>query len=85
MYVTSVCAPTADQGPLVVRPDSGDPPTVVVKVLEILGSKFGTITNSKGYRLLPPHLRVIQVLFRMGQWVILFLSSIGVANQKVVA
>ena len=64
LCVTSVCVspPTAGQGPLVVRPDSGDPPTVVVKVLEILGSKFGTITNSKGYKLLPPHLRVIQVL-----------------------
>ena len=24
-------------GPLVVRPDSGDPPTVVCKVLDILG------------------------------------------------
>ncbi len=41
-------------GPLVVRPDSGDPPTVVVKVLDILGSKFGTTINSKGYKLLPP-------------------------------
>jgi nicotinamide phosphoribosyltransferase len=47
-------------GPLVVRPDSGDPATTVVKVLEILGSKFGTTTNSKGYKLLPPYLRVIQ-------------------------
>ena len=25
------------------------------------GSKFGTTTNSKGYKLLPPYLRVIQV------------------------
>ena len=24
------------------------------------GSKFGTTTNSKGYKLLPPYLRVIQ-------------------------
>lgn len=64
--------PTAGQGPLVVRPDSGDPPTVVVKVLEILGSKFGTITNSKGYKVLPSHLRVIQVLLhsRIGNLVI---------------
>ncbi len=48
-------------GPLVVRPDSGDPPTVVVKVLNILGSKFGTTINSKGYKMLPPCVRVIQV------------------------
>nr|QHX41457.1 nicotinamide phosphoribosyltransferase-like protein [Halisarca dujardinii] len=47
-------------GPLVVRPDSGDPPTVVCKVLDILGSKFGTSVNDKGYKVLPPYLRVIQ-------------------------
>ncbi len=48
-------------GTLVVRPDSGDPATVVVKVLEILGSKFGFTINSKGYKLLPPYIRIIQV------------------------
>ena len=51
-------------GPLVVRPDSGDPPTVVVKVLDILGSKFGTTVNTKGYKVLPPYIRVIQVYIR---------------------
>ncbi len=48
-------------GPLVVRPDSGDPATVVVKVLEALGGKFGSTLNSKGYKVLPDYLRVIQV------------------------
>ncbi|CAL4067443.1 unnamed protein product [Meganyctiphanes norvegica] len=47
-------------GTLVVRPDSGDPPTVVVKCLEILGAAFGTSTNSKGYKVLPPYIRLIQ-------------------------
>lgn len=47
-------------GVLVVRPDSGDPPTVVVKVLQILGEKFGFETNSKGYNVLNPKVRVIQ-------------------------
>ncbi len=50
----------ARDGVLVVRPDSGDPPTVVVKVLEILGEKFGTEKNVKGFRLLNPKVRVIQ-------------------------
>ncbi|CAL1534573.1 unnamed protein product [Lymnaea stagnalis] len=49
-----------DKGALVIRPDSGDPPEIVVKVLEILGEKFGTTLNSKGYKMLPPYLRVIQ-------------------------
>jgi len=47
-------------GTLVVRPDSGDPVTVLTKVFEILGEKFGYETNSKGYRVLPPSIRVIQ-------------------------
>lgn len=47
-------------GTLVVRPDSGDPPTVVVEVLELLGEQFGTQTNDRGYKVLPPQIRVIQ-------------------------
>lgn len=47
-------------GILVVRPDSGHPPTVVVAVLELLGEAFGTTTNVKGYRVLNPKVRVIQ-------------------------
>ena len=50
----------ARDGVLVVRPDSGDPPTVVVKVLDILGEKFGHTVNSKGYKVLHPKVRVIQ-------------------------
>lgn len=46
--------------PLLVRPDSGDPPMVVVEVLNILGREFGTTINSKGYRVLPPCLKVLQ-------------------------
>lgn len=48
------------QGVLVVRPDSGYPRDVVLKVLEILGEKFGYQSNSKGYRVLNPKVRVIQ-------------------------
>lgn len=43
-----------------IRPDSGDPPTVTLKCLEIFGKVFGTTENSKGYKLLPPYVRVIQ-------------------------
>lgn len=47
-------------GVLVVRPDSGDPPTIVVEVLRRLGEAFGATTNSKGFRVLHPKVRVIQ-------------------------
>jgi len=48
------------QGTLVIRPDSGDPIQVLAKVFDILGEKFGYETNTKGYRVLPPCVRVIQ-------------------------
>jgi len=44
---------------LVVRPDSGDPTTVVRQCIEILGQNFGFTTNSKGFRVLN-NVRVIQ-------------------------
>ncbi|KAM6425775.1 nicotinamide phosphoribosyltransferase isoform 2-T2 [Rhynochetos jubatus] len=48
------------EAPLIIRPDSGNPLDTVLKVLEILGKKFPITENSKGYKLLPPYLRVIQ-------------------------
>lgn len=48
------------EGTLVVRPDSGHPPTIVIQVLEILGRKFGYTINAKGFKVLDPHVRVIQ-------------------------
>ncbi|XP_045582900.2 nicotinamide phosphoribosyltransferase isoform X2 [Procambarus clarkii] len=47
-------------GALCIRPDSGDPASVVLKCLKILGKAYGTIENSKGFKLLPPYVRVIQ-------------------------
>jgi nicotinamide phosphoribosyltransferase len=47
-------------GTLVIRPDSGDPSTVVCQVLDILGARFPTTTNRKGYKVLDKHVRLIQ-------------------------
>ncbi|MBT1695678.1 hypothetical protein KK083_02240 [Fulvivirgaceae bacterium PWU4] len=47
-------------GTLVIRPDSGDPVKTLRKVFEILFAKFGFTINSKGYKVLPPQIRVIQ-------------------------
>lgn len=49
-----------DGSVLVVRPDSGDPVTVMCEVLTILADKFGFTTNNKGYKVLNPKIRVIQ-------------------------
>jgi len=44
---------------VVIRPDSGDPATVVHKCLRLLESKFGSKVNSKGYKVLN-NVRVLQ-------------------------
>lgn len=48
------------KGTLVIRPDSGDPVKTLAKVFELLFQKFGFSVNSKGYKVLPPQVRVIQ-------------------------
>lgn len=44
---------------IVIRPDSGNPPEVVGKLLEILATRFGYETNALGYKLLN-NVRIIQ-------------------------
>ena len=46
-------------GTLIVRPDSGNPPDVVLKTVQLLEKKFGSTLNSKGYKVLD-NVRVIQ-------------------------
>ncbi len=47
-------------GVLVVRPDSGEPRVTVIRTLEELGRAFGFVRNRKGFKVLPPQIRVIQ-------------------------
>lgn len=49
----------ASGGTLVVRPDSGEPPAMVRLAVNALAAKYGTTTNSRGYKVLN-HVRVIQ-------------------------
>lgn len=46
-------------GTLVVRPDSGDPTSVVLKTLQLLDKTFGSSYNKKGFKVLN-NVRVIQ-------------------------
>lgn len=50
----------ARSGKVVLRPDSGDPNVVVPRVLDILAEQFGVRENSRGYKVLPPCIGVIQ-------------------------
>jgi len=47
-------------GVLVIRPDSGEPIPTLLKIFEILFNKFDFVINEKGYKVLPPQIRVIQ-------------------------
>lgn len=44
----------------VVRPDSGEPKDVVLRVIQGLDKQFGSTINSKGYKVLHPSVRVLQ-------------------------
>lgn len=44
---------------VVIRPDSGDPVSVVRRCLDLLEHRFGSTTNSKGYKVLN-NVRIIQ-------------------------
>jgi len=48
------------KGTLVIRPDSGDPIMTLLEIFEILFTKFGFTENTKGYKVLPQQVRVIQ-------------------------
>ncbi|MBY4574889.1 nicotinate phosphoribosyltransferase [Gordonia paraffinivorans] len=45
---------------ILVRPDSGDPATVIADTVEGLIDAFGAETNSKGYKVLPDYVRAAQ-------------------------
>ena len=44
---------------VVIRPDSGDPCTMAISTVSWLMDAFGFSTNSKGFKVLPPYVRVI--------------------------
>ena len=46
-------------GKLLVRPDSGDMVEIAVKTIEKLWNTFGGTVNSKGYKVLDPHIGII--------------------------
>lgn len=45
---------------VVIRPDSGDPTKVPVEIIDIIAKEYGYSVNNKGFKVLPPEVRVIQ-------------------------
>lgn len=74
-------------GTLVIRPDSGDPIKTLLKVFDILFEKFGFTINSKGYKVLPPQVRVIQgdgIEYDSIGHIYMNLAANGIAAQNLV-
>eukprot|EP00048_Salpingoeca_helianthica_P005776 m.91413 g.91413 ORF g.91413 m.91413 type:complete len:497 (+) comp13735_c1_seq1:214-1704(+) len=72
--------------PIVIRPDSGKPPEVVVKCLHLLGAAFGTTTNANGYKLLPPFIRIIQgdgIDGESLEWILFHIVKFGWSSENV--
>lgn len=76
-------------GRLVIRPDSGDPSYTLGVIFDILWEKFGEYghVNSKGYRVLPPQIRVIQgdgVNYNSIKEILTMLAKRGYSTENIV-
>lgn len=45
---------------VVIRPDSGDPTKVPVEIIDLIAKEYGYTVNSKGFKVLPPEVGLIQ-------------------------
>jgi nicotinamide phosphoribosyltransferase len=75
------------KGTLVIRPDSGDPVRTLLEVFKILFEQFGYTVNGKGYKVLPPQVRVIQgdgVNIDSIRAILNTLTAEGIATENIV-
>jgi nicotinamide phosphoribosyltransferase len=77
-------------GCVVIRPDSGDPASVLVtgrpNVLGILAERFGYTLNAKGYKVLNPHVRLIQsdgVNYEMLDYILYAMQEAGYSADNI--
>lgn len=72
---------------IVPRPDSGYPPEVLSKILDILWHGFGGTYNSKGYKVINPAVRIIQgdgIDFAMTEEILQVITDNGYAADNLV-
>ena len=77
----------ARNGTLVIRPDSGDPVRTLLRVFEILMDKFDFTLNEKGYKVLPPQVRVIQgdgINYQSIREIYVALQAAGISAENLV-
>lgn len=74
-------------GRLVVRPDSGNPADVVLRVVQALDRAFGSTQNAAGFKVLHPSVRVIQgdgINLQSVDGILMCLKAFGYAAENVV-
>ena len=74
-------------GVLVIRPDSGYPPEVCLKSLELLWNAFGGEMNAKGYKVLNPKIRIIYgdgICYEMIDTILKTITDAGFSIENVV-
>ena len=73
-------------GTLLIRGDSGDPAEVVTKTVFHLWKIFGGTVNSKGYKVLDPHIKAIygdSITPQRANWIYTILKTNGFAANNV--
>lgn len=74
-------------GRFVVRPDSGDPTVVPVQIVELLLETCGYTINSKGFKVLPDWIRVLQgdgVNYDSIKQILLTLRAKGISAENII-
>ena len=77
----------ATGGRFVLRPDSGNPVDVPVQIIELLMNTVGYTINSKGYKVLPSCVRVLQgdgIDYEIVKQILLKLRSLGISAENIV-
>ena len=72
---------------LVVRPDSGDPTVVPIEIIQKLMDHFGYTVNSKGYKVLPPYLGVLQgdgIDYNTIEIILEKMDALGISSDNIV-
>lgn len=77
----------ARDGKVVIRPDSGDPVDISIKVIKLLEKHFGTYINKKGFRVLNSKVGVIygdSITYAVAKQLFLNLKKLGYASSNIV-
>lgn len=74
------------KGKLIIRPDSGDPVDITIKVIQSLESHFGSTINNKGFKLLNDKIGVVygdSITYEIANLIFEKLKKLGYASSNI--